>query len=48
MILDNEDQRQTLIALINASTFTGQDVEGVFKLKKSIQEAEIKDTEDQR
>ena len=43
MILDNETQRQMLIDLINQSTFSGQSIEDVFKLKLAIKESKIKE-----
>ena len=45
MVLDNELQKLTLLALIQAASFTGKDLDTVYELKNAIKEAEIKEEE---
>jgi hypothetical protein len=48
MILDDDTQRMMLLEIIKQTSFSGQSLDDAYKLKKSIETAELQEQENGR
>lgn len=44
MTLDNERQRELLLAIIESGTYNGQILDEIYRLKEDIKTAEVKES----